>query len=152
MGNHRITRLRRSSTLFSRSPPEPRHWSTLPTFISGFKILIIRFTFTFSTYFIIWSRIIASMPLILGCTVLLFFQESYTFTVGYHELTGSKVPLKKPLLVLKKVNCMDVDQSCEGSSAGTDLEVVGIIRHRILFNTRPQALISSTSKLLLPLS
>ncbi|XP_024958390.1 uncharacterized protein LOC102629526 isoform X2 [Citrus sinensis] len=71
-------------------------------------------------------------------------QESYTFTVGYHELTGSKVPLKKPLLVLKKVNCMDVDQSCEGSSAGTDLEVVGIIRHRILFNTRPQALISST--------
>ncbi|KAK9181759.1 hypothetical protein WN944_024898 [Citrus x changshan-huyou] len=79
-------------------------------------------------------------------------QESYTFTVGYHELTGSKVPLKKPLLVLKKAKCMDVDQSCEGSSAGSDLEVAGVIRHRILFNTRPQALISSTSNLLLPLS
>lgn len=71
-------------------------------------------------------------------------QESYTFTVGYHELTGSKEPLKKPLLVLKKVKCMDVDQSCGGSSAGTELEVVGIIRHRILFKTRPKALISST--------
>nr|GMD49681.1 protein GLC8 [Ipomoea batatas] len=30
-------------------------------------------------------------------------QEVYTFTVGYHELTGNKVPLKKPMLVLKKV-------------------------------------------------
>uniref|UniRef100_A0A453KKW3 Uncharacterized protein n=1 Tax=Aegilops tauschii subsp. strangulata TaxID=200361 RepID=A0A453KKW3_AEGTS len=26
----------------------------------------------------------------------------YTFTVGYHELAGSKVTLKKPLLVLRK--------------------------------------------------
>ncbi|KAJ8470281.1 hypothetical protein OPV22_024624 [Ensete ventricosum] len=29
-------------------------------------------------------------------------QPSYTFTVGYHELSGTKVQLKKPLLVLKK--------------------------------------------------
>ncbi|RVW27057.1 hypothetical protein CK203_096735 [Vitis vinifera] len=28
--------------------------------------------------------------------------ENYTFTVGYHELSGSKVPLKKPFVVLKK--------------------------------------------------
>ncbi|KAJ1397217.1 hypothetical protein SESBI_31951 [Sesbania bispinosa] len=24
-------------------------------------------------------------------------QEVYTLTIGYHELTGSKVPLKKPM-------------------------------------------------------
>ncbi|KAJ4706060.1 Chromosome transmission fidelity protein 8 [Melia azedarach] len=69
-------------------------------------------------------------------------QENYTFTIGYHELTGSKVPLKKPFLVLKKVKLMDVDQRNEDNSAGTELEVVGIIRHRILFKTRPKALIS----------
>lgn len=72
-------------------------------------------------------------------------QEVYTFTVGYHELTGSKVPLKKPLLVLKKVKLMDAEQSSNsdsGDSAKVELEVVGIIRHRILFKTRPKALIS----------
>ncbi|KAF8008576.1 hypothetical protein BT93_K2292 [Corymbia citriodora subsp. variegata] len=72
-------------------------------------------------------------------------QEAYTFTVGYHELTGSKVPLKKPLLVLKKVKLMDVEQSSNNDSADSpkvELEVVGIIRHRILFKTRPKALIS----------
>ncbi|XP_044507087.1 chromosome transmission fidelity protein 8 homolog [Mangifera indica] len=69
-------------------------------------------------------------------------QENYTFTIGYHELTGSKVALKKPMLVLKKVKRMDIDQSGENQSPGTELEVVGIIRHRILFKTRPKALIS----------
>ncbi|KAM6555909.1 hypothetical protein CsatB_002928 [Cannabis sativa] len=60
-------------------------------------------------------------------------QEVYTFTVGYHELTGTKVALKKPLLVLKKV---------KQSSDNVALEVIGLIRHRILFKTRPKALIS----------
>ncbi|KAF3433007.1 hypothetical protein FNV43_RR24109 [Rhamnella rubrinervis] len=70
-------------------------------------------------------------------------QEVYTFTVGYHELTGSKVPLKKPLLVLKKVKRSDVDRSGgDEDSARVELEVIGIIRHRILFKTRPKALIS----------
>lgn len=72
-------------------------------------------------------------------------QEVYTFTVGYHELTGSKVPLKKPFLVLKKVKLMDAEQSSNTDSANSpkvELEVVGIIRHRILFKTRPKALIS----------
>ncbi|KAL6131997.1 hypothetical protein ACLB2K_070369 [Fragaria x ananassa] len=56
--------------------------------------------------------------------------ETYTFTVGYHELTGTKMPL----LVLNKVK--------EGGSGRVELEVIGIIRHRILFKTRPKALIS----------
>ncbi|KAK9292291.1 hypothetical protein L1049_020255 [Liquidambar formosana] len=69
-------------------------------------------------------------------------QENYTFTVGYHELTGSKVPLKKPLLVLKKMSHMEADQSSDLKSSRVELEVIGIIRHRILFKTRPKALIS----------
>ncbi|KAI4347528.1 hypothetical protein L6164_008337 [Bauhinia variegata] len=77
-------------------------------------------------------------------------QEAYTFTIGYHELTGSKVPLKKPLLVLKKIIHPDasVDQSSESNpkaKAEMELQVVGIIRHRILFKTRPKALISKPS-------
>ncbi|XP_044467993.1 chromosome transmission fidelity protein 8 homolog isoform X2 [Mangifera indica] len=63
-------------------------------------------------------------------------QENYAFTIGYHELTGSKVALKKPILVLKIV------QSSDNQSPEADLKVVGIIRHRILFKTRPKALIS----------
>ncbi|KAK7283656.1 hypothetical protein RIF29_13332 [Crotalaria pallida] len=65
-------------------------------------------------------------------------QEVYTFTVGYHELTGSKVPLKKPMLVLKKIKQQQDDGEIE-----VELRVVGIIRNKILFKTRPKALISS---------
>ncbi|TKY45150.1 Chromosome transmission fidelity protein 8-like [Spatholobus suberectus] len=64
-------------------------------------------------------------------------QEIYTFTVGYHELTGSKVPLKKPMAVLKKVRHPDGESGCK-----VELHVVGIIRHKILFKNRPKALIS----------
>ncbi|XP_027115630.1 putative uncharacterized protein DDB_G0287975 [Coffea eugenioides] len=83
-------------------------------------------------------------------------QESYTFTVGYHELTGTKVPLKKPILVLKKTRVSDEDvvegEGEEEKDSGGDiaspsnsrvqLAVIGIIRHKILFKTRPKALIS----------
>uniref|UniRef100_A0A7N0ZTC1 Chromosome transmission fidelity protein 8 n=1 Tax=Kalanchoe fedtschenkoi TaxID=63787 RepID=A0A7N0ZTC1_KALFE len=69
-------------------------------------------------------------------------QETYTFTVGYHELTGSKVPLKKPLVVLKKVENGTSDQEIVAAHKRVELEVVGIIRQRILFKTRPKALIS----------
>lgn len=71
-------------------------------------------------------------------------QENYTFTIGYHELTGSKVDLKKPLLVMKKIKHMDVDQIGEegNSSPEVELEVIGIIRQKILFKSRPRALIS----------
>ncbi|KAK9063216.1 hypothetical protein SSX86_017086 [Deinandra increscens subsp. villosa] len=73
-------------------------------------------------------------------------QETYTFTVGYHELSGSKIPLKKPLLVLKKKiikSDMEIDQNDDQlNSSRVELEVIGIIRQRILFKTRPKALIS----------
>ncbi|KAK6155745.1 hypothetical protein DH2020_009993 [Rehmannia glutinosa] len=72
-------------------------------------------------------------------------QENYTFTVGYHELTGSKVTLKKPILVLKKIKLQDKEEESEGdvSSTRVELDVIGVIRHKILFKTRPKALISS---------
>ncbi|KAL0400776.1 UNVERIFIED_CONTAM: Chromosome transmission fidelity protein 8 [Sesamum latifolium] len=73
-------------------------------------------------------------------------QENYTFTVGYHELTGTKVSLKKPILVLKKIKLRKEEEE-EGeddvNSAGVELDVIGVIRHKILFKTRPKALISS---------
>ncbi|CAA0809476.1 Unknown protein [Striga hermonthica] len=72
-------------------------------------------------------------------------QESYTFTVGYHELTGTKVNLKKPIVVLKKIKFDDEVKEGEGSSNSkrVELDVIGVIRHKILFKTRPRALIST---------
>jgi chromosome transmission fidelity protein 8 len=59
------------------------------------------------------------------------------------------VTLKKPLLVLKKVKgFMDVDQADDNSSnnnkgdlpsSKVELDVIGIIRHKILFKARPKA-------------
>ncbi|MCL7029239.1 hypothetical protein MKW94_026858 [Papaver nudicaule] len=77
-------------------------------------------------------------------------EENYTFTVGYHELSGTKMKLKKPYLVLKKKRTILDSVSDEEEDIGkpkspkteTELEVIGIIRHRILFKTRPKPLIS----------
>jgi chromosome transmission fidelity protein 8 len=58
------------------------------------------------------------------------------------------VTLKRPLLVLKKVKgFMDVDQADDNSSnnkgdlpsSKVELDVIGIIRHKILFKARPKA-------------
>ena len=82
---------------------------------------------------------------------VLWVQEIYTFTIGYHELTGSKITLKKPFLVLKKVKHSDPDGdqniSSSKSSVNVELDVVGIIRQKIMFKTRPKALITSSKKL-----
>ena len=76
----------------------------------------------------------------------MWLQETYTFTIGYHELTGSRVALKKPLLVLKKVKHSEADSSADSISSTVELDVVGIIRQQILFKTRPKALITSSKK------
>lgn len=44
---------------------------------------------------------------------------------------------------MKKKKGVDEDQSGDTNSATAELEVIGIIRQRILFKTRPKALISS---------
>ncbi|CAM6086490.1 unnamed protein product [Calypogeia fissa] len=62
--------------------------------------------------------------------------DKFTFVVGYHELEGSKVSLKKPLAVLKKKVVEDEmqidssDRSLRGSP-GVEMEVVGIISHKL---------------------
>ncbi|CAN6217239.1 unnamed protein product [Urochloa humidicola] len=70
----------------------------------------------------------------------------YTFTVGYHELAGTKVVLKKPLLVLRKKKVSNgggaADQESPAAEVEQELEVIGVIRHKILFKDRPKALIS----------
>ncbi|KAH7404695.1 hypothetical protein KP509_15G038700, partial [Ceratopteris richardii] len=80
-------------------------------------------------------------------------EEKYYFTIGYHELEGKKVSLKKPMLVLQKVlreDPIDVESSPVVLSTQyptqvqktSELKAIGIIRHKILFKTRPKALIS----------
>ncbi|CAN6224042.1 unnamed protein product [Urochloa humidicola] len=71
----------------------------------------------------------------------------YTFTVGYHELAGTKVALKKPLLVLRKKKVTsggagDQESLAAAAEVEQELEVIGVIRHKILFKDRPKALIS----------
>ena len=62
-------------------------------------------------------------------------QGGLTLTVGYHEVEGKLTALKKPLVVLRRV---------EAESAGEHAyEAVGVIRHKFNFKTRPTALISA---------
>lgn len=63
--------------------------------------------------------------------------------MGYHELAGTKVTLKKPLLVLRKKKVGGGGVGDQEPPAEVELEVIGIIRHKILFKDRPKALISS---------
>lgn len=65
--------------------------------------------------------------------------------MGYHELSGTREQLKKPLLVLqKKVATGAVMLPQFSDSPPVELEVIGIIRQKILFKNRPKALTSST--------
>lgn len=52
-------------------------------------------------------------------------QGSYTFTVGYHELSGKKIAVKRPLLVLQKKRFSNSDAP---NSSTAELEIIGIIR------------------------
>lgn len=73
--------------------------------------------------------------------------STYKLVIGYHEIEGTKVTLKKPLVILKKVkegsDDMEVDAAATPpASAPVEMHVVGIIRHKLLFKSRPKALIS----------
>ncbi|KAL2629457.1 hypothetical protein R1flu_014143 [Riccia fluitans] len=75
----------------------------------------------------------------------------FALTVGYHELEGTQVTLKKPMLVFKseRQGLPDAERT-EVGTIGTDtqgeykveLQVIGIIRQKLLFKNRPKALIS----------
>ncbi|KAL3687442.1 hypothetical protein R1sor_013751 [Riccia sorocarpa] len=71
----------------------------------------------------------------------------FSLIVGYHELEGLQVKLKKPLLVFKSgrqglpdAEKMEVD-TC-GNGTRVELQVIGIIRQKLLFKNRPKALIT----------
>ena len=61
-------------------------------------------------------------------------QETLQLTVGYHRLEGKLVLLKKPLAVLRR------QEGCEEGEAA--YEVVGVVRSKWSFKTRPLALIT----------
>ena len=61
-------------------------------------------------------------------------QGVLSLTVGYHEVEGKLSTLKKPLAILSRV---------AGDTGGElSYEVVGVIRRKYHFKTRPKALIS----------
>lgn len=57
----------------------------------------------------------------------------FNLTIGYHQLSGKLVQLKKPLVMLEK------QSNCDGQ---VQYGAVGVVRSKILFKTRPTALIS----------
>lgn len=58
--------------------------------------------------------------------------DSYQLTIGYHQLEGTRVALKQPLLLLDK----------QPDASGTSYHVQGVVRWRLLFKTRPRSLIT----------
>ena len=81
-------------------------------------------------------------------------QESVTLRIGYHELTGKIEKLKKPLAVMEKHEGEKKEEEEEGegrdatgnlryrkrgrTEAETSYEIVGLIRRKIAFVTRPK--------------
>ena len=71
-------------------------------------------------------------------------------TIGYHQLEGKRVALKKPLAILERVGAASAEE--EGGAAAAEGEeqapsaasyrVAGVLRHKVLFKARPRALIS----------
>ncbi|WIA17318.1 hypothetical protein OEZ85_014183 [Tetradesmus obliquus] len=64
-------------------------------------------------------------------------QDVVQLQIGYHVLEGKRMPLKKPVAIMDKVQETDF----EGNSQ-TVCKVIGVLRHKYLFKTRPRALIS----------
>ncbi|KAL4441215.1 hypothetical protein ABPG77_011452 [Micractinium sp. CCAP 211/92] len=59
---------------------------------------------------------------------------SVLLTIGYHQLEGKRMELKKPFAVLDKA---------EGGERGeAGYKVIGVVREKILFKARPRALIT----------
>ncbi len=68
-------------------------------------------------------------------------QGLLSLTVGYHQVEGKLTTLKKPLAILSRVG-EHADGSAAEEGAARPYEVVGVIRHKYHFKTRPKALIS----------
>lgn len=74
--------------------------------------------------------------------------------IGYHRLEGTKVPLKKPIVLLRR-RCSGQGEEeaasrgsvggSAGAEGGLDFYVQGCITAKYLFKDRPKALISQAS-------
>eukprot|EP01112_Ceratiomyxa_fruticulosa_P017578 TRINITY_DN5499_c0_g1_i1.p1 TRINITY_DN5499_c0_g1~~TRINITY_DN5499_c0_g1_i1.p1 ORF type:complete len:131 (-),score=38.08 TRINITY_DN5499_c0_g1_i1:77-469(-) len=70
-----------------------------------------------------------------------------TLMIGASMLEGKVTPLKKPLVVMKKkgvdqIEYMDEGDSEKDSSNSTEYEVVGIVKEKIIFKTRPKFIVT----------
>jgi chromosome transmission fidelity protein 8 len=70
-------------------------------------------------------------------------KDTVCLQVGYHRLEGTKVPLKKPIVVLVREG-QDNGQGL-GSQEEASFIARAVIRCKFIFNTRPKALISHPS-------
>ncbi|KAI7838182.1 hypothetical protein COHA_008030 [Chlorella ohadii] len=64
---------------------------------------------------------------------------SVLLTIGYHQLEGKRMELKKPFAVLDRVTGSG---SGEEGQDSTQYKVIGVVREKILFKARPRALIT----------
>jgi chromosome transmission fidelity protein 8 len=59
--------------------------------------------------------------------------------IGLHLLEGNVVKLKLPFLVVeKKKNKRNINEISNDKSTESSLEILGVIRKKIIFKTRPK--------------
>ena len=104
-----------------------------------------------------------------GLKLFLQSPDVVDLTIGYHKLSGKRVQLKKPLVLVEKAQhqnsagqaleykvqlwhpgrqtyrrgLMPMQCCSQGLTGSLALQTVGVVRQKILFKTRPRALISA---------
>lgn len=66
--------------------------------------------------------------------------NTFTFTIGNHQLIGKKVDLKNPIIVCQKERLAfneNNDQEVCLDANNTNIKVLKIIKSKIIFNSRP---------------
>lgn len=79
---------------------------------------------------------------------------SATFVIGSHRLDGTVVSVKKPIAVVRRHARLDAAHAASGEGAGdaplaaasssgvhSDFDLVGVVRRKVYFKTRPQPII-----------
>ena len=70
--------------------------------------------------------------------------------MGYHEIEGSLIALKKPVALLRsrfaaldeQATAMETSDDIEGSKVCEGFDIIGIVRKKYVFKHRPKAMIS----------
>eukprot|EP00891_Asterochloris_glomerata_P002824 jgi/Astpho2/2824/e_gw1.00050.215.1_t len=74
--------------------------------------------------------------------------DSIHLTIGYHQLEGKRVSLKKPFAILETQAGPPAHSTacggglCSVCASPARYAVLGVLHHKFLFKTRPRALIS----------